>query len=117
MVRHLWEVKPVKSSLHPFPTGTHSHTATGWPPAINETASFFSCARTFSRSINLALSCPFSRPFPMRHFYLFPHLLAAPLVAGSLFLAPASIAASNRGASQGSIFSISFLSLMVHYLH
>lgn len=36
----------------------------------------------------------------MRRFFVLPQLLAAPLLAGSLFLAPPSMANSHQGSSQ-----------------
>ena len=68
------------------------------PPTATTTASSFQLPPDLQAgSISSAPFCPFTPAFPMRRFFLLPQLLAAPLLAGSLFILPLSIAEAQEG--------------------
>ena len=68
------------------------------PPTATATASSLQLPPDLQAgSISSAPFCPFTPAFPMRHFSLLPQLLTAPLLAGSLFILPLSIAEAQEG--------------------
>ncbi len=71
------------------------------PPTATTTASSLQLPPDLQAgSISSAPFCPFTPAFPMRCFFVLPQLLAAPLLAVSLFLAPPSMANSHQRSSQ-----------------